>query len=1083
MVFCRPFLTIILVIGITIWLVGCGGGSGDSDSGAGSAGISYIGNTDPAVISSSNTTRLVGNIFTGQSIAEPISEPETETAFKFEGTLDTFSEKIGLTQYSSRIVRTVMQSSSYLASGLNTVLLRTDVDETTPCDNINGAIHITGSIEDDGAGILIFDFINCRAGAEITDGRVTIQVNAIDFSSRIPTDVTLTFLELTLVSPTIDLSIDGSTHSQIDLSTQTEQLTIPRLTTRNNVTDEMIMITNQVSIINYDNIFSPSSFSETITGRLYDSTHGYVDFSTLVSFHFSTITQRFPDGGQLLLTGGDDAGIRVTVISDSHVLLNLDLDGDSSFESNAALSWNELETAPDLADTDSDGIHDSWELNNGFAASDPDDANIDADMDGFSNIDEYLGGSDPNDANSTPTFADLAITKNGSPDIVVLGDNLIYTFTVTNNGPSPAYDVKITDILPVSLTLISANPSQGSCQGTLTVTCELGILDSFSTASIEIITMSTAVGSIVNSAAVMSITSDPNLNNDVATMTTNIGLSASLIQSQINAATDGVAVFISPGLYIGTINFNGKNIDLKSEQGPHVTIIDGNRTGSVVTFSSGETSDAILNGFTIQNGFSQNGGGINVESSNPIIVNNIIANNSACNGAGIRLQNASSLIDHNVIRNNVKEGCTGGNGGGGILLLGASSAEIHDNLIIDNSSSNGGGLSLFAAGIPTIEANIISGNSGGAIYMVNNSDALILQNLISHNFSSDCGGIDWLVPNGSNGPRIINNTIADNDGSQGSAICADGYDEQAVIVNNIIVAKAGQPAIYCGNFNDTNSPEIRFNNVFSPSAVAYDGFCTDQTGINGNISDDPIFVDSSNNDYRLSAGSPSIDAGDNTAPSLPFTDILKNTRTVDGDSIGSAIIDMGAYEYAPQVESEVLTFSYSDPVKDHLQLLPVRRLNPPSDAGIADLVGLVFSFNTITGGYRIILTASPENPFIGLVRLNIHFFNPNTGTTAQIPAFFSDELNDFMLSKPTTTLTLIGSNKNLLEWREGDRVAACHGDTFVELGPCLGSLGDPDGVPGFGTGSTNLSTDIPISALGKDGFRSSPPAIIKRDSQ
>jgi hypothetical protein len=49
-------------------------------------------------------------------------------------------------------------------------------------------------------------------------------------------------------------------------------------------------------------------------------------------------------------------------------------------------------------------------------------------------------------------------------------------------------------------------------------------------------------------------------------------------------------------------------------------------------------------------------------------------------------------------------------------------------------------------------------------------------------------------------------------------------------------------------------------------------------------------------DYHLQPRSPSIDAGDNSAPNLPATDLDGNTRIQDGNADGSAIVDQGVYE-------------------------------------------------------------------------------------------------------------------------------------------------------------------------------------------
>jgi hypothetical protein len=74
--------------------------------------------------------------------------------------------------------------------------------------------------------------------------------------------------------------------------------------------------------------------------------------------------------------------------------------------------------------------------------------------------------------------------------------------------------------------------------------------------------------------------------------------------------------------------------------------------------------------------------------------------------------------------------------------------------------------------------------------------------------------------------------------------------------------------------------------------------------LEGNIDEDPLFIGTPEQSYLLSPLSPCIDTGtpDTTGLFLPPWDLLHNHRVWDGDGNGSAIIDMGAYEYgAPPV--------------------------------------------------------------------------------------------------------------------------------------------------------------------------------------
>lgn|SRR5215469_803160 len=383
------------------------------------------------------------------------------------------------------------------------------------------------------------------------------------------------------------------------------------------------------------------------------------------------------------------------------------------------------------------------------------------------------------------------------------------------------------------------------------------------------------------------------------------------IQSAINAASNGDTVLVAPGTYLENINFNGKAITVESSNGAKVTIIDGGNVAPVVTFSTGETRSSTLRGFTLQNGTSTfnsgyEGGGIVIDSASPTIKSNIVQNNTACSaGGGIALGFASPLIQGNVVRNNSQLGCSGGVGGGGISVRGASSAQIIGNTIENNtwSSASGGGISLFAAGSPLIKNNVIIGNSssqGGGISMANEADEVIVQNLIAKNSSPDGAEIYSGVPQSTTGFRLVNNTILSNSASD-AAVVADGFNANAQIINNLIIAPAGESALLCNPIYKDGPPIVQFNDAFTPQGNSYDGMCSGSSGTNGNMSADPKFANTKANNYRVLGGSPVIDVGDNSAPNLPSTDLAGNPRIINGNGGASAIVDMGVYEFVPVV--------------------------------------------------------------------------------------------------------------------------------------------------------------------------------------
>jgi hypothetical protein len=201
---------------------------------------------------------------------------------------------------------------------------------------------------------------------------------------------------------------------------------------------------------------------------------------------------------------------------------------------------------------------------------------------------------------------------------------------------------------------------------------------------------------------------------------------------------------------------------------------------------------------------------------------------------------------------------------------------------------------------------VITGNSasgvspaavGGGISMFNDSPALIVQNLIYQNTADEGAGIYFLVPSGDNGPRLVNNTIANNTANQqGSAVYASGFDNQVQFFNNLMIGRHGESAVVCDGTYSSQPPSINYSDAFSPDGTGFIGTCAGLETQNGNISANPMFVSRSSN-FMLRTGSPAIDAGTNSASLIPNKDLARQLRFVDGNDDGNAVVDMGAYEF------------------------------------------------------------------------------------------------------------------------------------------------------------------------------------------
>jgi len=197
------------------------------------------------------------------------------------------------------------------------------------------------------------------------------------------------------------------------------------------------------------------------------------------------------------------------------------------------------------------------------------------------------------------------------------------------------------------------------------------------------------------------------------------------------------------------------------------------------------------------------------------------------------------MIEHNTLSEN--RGYDGGN------AISDSQAMILDNVFYKNTSTRG---TLYACH-SLIKGNILTENSR----TLNGCNGSIRDNIIK---GSSGPAID-----GCNG-NIINNVIEDGTGS-GIEDC------NGLIENNII--------------RNNNSADLD-SQLYLSSTPTYSCIADWTEGGDGNISNDPLFVDAENGDFHLQTGSPCIDAGD---PSSTANDACFPP------GMGTPRNDMGAY--------------------------------------------------------------------------------------------------------------------------------------------------------------------------------------------
>jgi Domain of unknown function DUF11/PKD-like domain/Passenger-associated-transport-repeat/Ig-like domain CHU_C associated/Bacterial Ig-like domain (group 2)/HYR domain len=116
--------------------------------------------------------------------------------------------------------------------------------------------------------------------------------------------------------------------------------------------------------------------------------------------------------------------------------------------------------------------------------------------------------------------ADLSITKTALPNPAILGQNMTYTITVKNLGPSTATAVAVAETLPSGLTLVSFTSSVGAYNGINTWNIGTMVNNAIATLTITAAVNPTHCSSFTNTATVSSTSADPVLANNSVTLVT-----------------------------------------------------------------------------------------------------------------------------------------------------------------------------------------------------------------------------------------------------------------------------------------------------------------------------------------------------------------------------------------------------------------------------------------------------------------------------------------------------------------------------------------------------------------------------------
>ena len=302
------------------------------------------------------------------------------------------------------------------------------------------------------------------------------------------------------------------------------------------------------------------------------------------------------------------------------------------------------------------------------------------------------------------------------------------------------------------------------------------------------------------------------------------------IQAGIDAASEADTVLVAAGTYTGvgnrSLDFGGVDISLIGAVGSDSTIIDCENLTRGLELKSGEGPSSLVCGFTITNGYDPGAGG------------------------GARFSGASPTVrDMKFIA------CSASGDGGGLYCI-ASSPSLESVLFDGNAAdANGGGMCCLDGSSPVLTACVFDGNEaghdGGGLYCHTQSSPSVSNCLFVGNVAATDGGglycysgCDAVVTSTT---FYANSAVAYNGGGVRAV-------RSAVELYAVIIAFSPHGA---GIYADQSPlPVLQCCNVFGNISSDYAGHLEDQTGLNGNISEDPLFCDPAGGNLTIDGMSP-----------------------------------------------------------------------------------------------------------------------------------------------------------------------------------------------------------------------------------
>jgi predicted outer membrane repeat protein len=302
------------------------------------------------------------------------------------------------------------------------------------------------------------------------------------------------------------------------------------------------------------------------------------------------------------------------------------------------------------------------------------------------------------------------------------------------------------------------------------------------------------------------------------------------IGGAVGAVSSGDTLLVRPGTYTGSLNryidFGGKELVVRSTDGPATTVIDCQDAGIAFYLHSGELPEATVEGFTITNGQGPNGAAFFIDSSSSCTIRNCVISNCEA---------------------------TSGNGGG-IFCDDNSHVCVYDTTFRDNWAVTYGGGAMIWGGSAIFRGCLFEANhgqiTGGGLFVFWQADVLIDScSFVSNTAYYYGGGVMFNQATGTIEDCTFYNNTA---GSNGAGIYC--HQCSPTVIRDIVSHSNVVAGIACSE--TAADPQISNCDVFANAGG--DSLCGTYWN---NLFEDPLYCDASAADLTVCSDSPCLPAG------------------------------------------------------------------------------------------------------------------------------------------------------------------------------------------------------------------------------